>query len=95
MNDIYLPEEQQTPPAKRRLPKLGKKGRVLAITAAAAVLAAAVVPRVLNRGRRGGRRPLSAGPGRAAGSVGLRLRLRHIGARRLLSGHHADLRGDP
>ena len=50
MNDIYLPEEQQTPPAKRRLPKLGKKGRVLAITAAAAVLAAAVVPRVLNRG---------------------------------------------
>lgn len=25
MNDIYLPEEQQTPPAKRRLPKLGKK----------------------------------------------------------------------
>lgn len=24
MNDIYLPEEQQTPPAKRRLPKLGK-----------------------------------------------------------------------
>ena len=50
MNDIYLPEEQQTPPTKRRLPKLGKKGRVLAITAAAAVLAAAVVPRVLNRG---------------------------------------------
>lgn len=50
MNDIYLPEEQQTPPAKRRLPKLGKKGRVLAITAAAAVLAAAVVPRVLNQG---------------------------------------------
>ncbi len=50
MNDIYLPEEQQTPPAKRRLPKPGKKGRFLAITAAAAVLAAAVVPRVLNRG---------------------------------------------
>ena len=50
MNDIYLPEEQQTPPAKRRLPKLGKKGRLLAGAAAVAVLAAAVLPRVLNQG---------------------------------------------
>ena len=46
MNEMMVNEEQQSAPRKRRLPPLGRRGRIAAGILAVAVLAAVVLPRL-------------------------------------------------